>query len=964
MTESLLSITDHTAVLAGIIPVLSELGCNRKKALVLNDLTAGLLPALVQARKDGAAEMGMHPAASLASLNASVRIIPAERFAAAHNEPERGIRNLLAQVCQAYAITWEGSIIASSADDSLKYLGEEARSSNLEDSNLPARVSSRVLHQATAKAYGSQQLKVDVLRLCINICEALPDLEGALHYSAELLRIAGSGIAPGPESSDGSPGLPIDEQVRLSNNISRTLGAARHLGIESAEAEYWDDFLVRGIEIVQTSPSKSLIPHSKRELDIIDTIEIEKERNPFIYNPFVKKKSATGSDQVLVADEERLFRITLQNLYDFDIAIESISLKAEGTPFDCPPQSTLIGPYRTQTILLSGIPLGAGSLKICGCTAKIRGCCERTFPTFDKPWTLKTDIKSRHVQEFGKAHPDSTSSDPGKIKGYRGPKAPMATELVSQVISAQPNIVVKDISAPQSALTLFEGEVARFTVTLQNASRTVPVDLLLVLFDDSTAAWRQSALSSKELNAVDLYELELDSAHKQPFRWLRKENHMNKPIGPGEETHIEIEVLGRPGLSSGTVQVDYGFLGIPKPDIKDRFFTRQLLIPITVTVNPGINVLLTDCVALPGDQFGRSEYAQKLQSRNVVDEITIANIVADKPIRQDGIQTLIELMPLSTHASPQCLFLLDFHNTWSNAISIALVISKCTPHSQPFEYALSIGPRQSQRIPIPMPRIYLDNGHTPIPSLNPANKRQFVVSANSTPGAERALREAFWYREAFLKHVRSRWKEEVTGRTGDVELRPLRFDPRIVSCFKLEDLDIRLSVGSGQSDENIKRIASSTFVIPTKCYLNVVTKLHNRSSAPIQSLLRLQPMLANQPQTFPLDFSKMLLVNGVLQKTLPPLAPGETTDVKTGFLALSSGVYEWNAVVEELATPTKIDRGSGRARAATGELDVLGNMSRRSWIAEEKCIIVAMDKMDEVRKEDDPVSERNEHAQG
>ena len=169
------------------------------------------------------------------------------------------------------------------------------------------------------------------------------------------------------------------------NNISRTLGAAQHLGLQHPEADYWDEFLVRGIEYVDGSPSRVLIPHAKSELEIAETIAAKKEKNPFIYNPFLKTNaSAVAAEPVLVAGEEVIFRVTLQNLYDFDLYVERIQLEADDINFKSYPQYLMIGPYRTQTISLGGMPHAIGALNITGCVAKIRGCRERGFANFKR----------------------------------------------------------------------------------------------------------------------------------------------------------------------------------------------------------------------------------------------------------------------------------------------------------------------------------------------------------------------------------------------------------------------------------------------------------------------------------------------------------------------------------------------------------------------------------------------------
>ena len=939
LLDSSLPIADHTTILAGIASVLAELGYHRKKAIILKEIMSTLLPALVQARKDGAAEMGVHPAASLASLNASVRAAPSQISSRATNDSEQGMRHFLSLVCQSYGILRLEPI------DDIRHDKADNNSTRPSSRQTQAKelIIARAIQQASNNASGSRELKLEVLRSCISVCEALPDLEGALQYSAELLRTGGSGIAPGPDSSDGSPDLPIEEQVRLSNNISRTLSAARHLGFQHIEADYWDEFLVRGIEIVEVSQSRALVSHARSELELVETIEAKKEQNPFIYNPFLKS-SSIAAEPILVAQEEAFFQVTVQNLYDFDVVVEHIKLLSNDVPLECSPEATLIGPYRTQTILLSGTPQAAGSLSIMGCIAKVKGCRERMFPIFTEPWALKPDSKGRHVGLAYQIHSSSSAAE--SIKRKSPPlKGPSATTLALKVTAAQPGLTLKYISLPQSAIMLLDGETRIFTVCLQNTSQTIPVDLILLSFNDSTASHLQSALATKDISATELYELEYASSHKQSFQWHRTDDDQDLVIKPGGEATFEIEVLGKPQLTHGTIQVDYGFLGIPKTDIKDHFYTRQLVVPLTVTVNASVGLVRNDIVSIPSDHVPSNEQTTN-DSKGASSEPSHPETHTDpSPSRKHSYSP----------SSPKCLLLLDLRNSWPSTLTVFINLQSqntLTPSTITTKtHSRTIHPGTTHRVPIHLPRLYLPNAH-PIPSLNPRNARQFVVSSTkSPPEAERAMREAFWYREALLAQLRVTWKDESTGRKGKVELRGLRLSPKMVSALKLEDLDISIAVSLAESDDGgggssasrqVARLHPSTFKVPTQTFLFLITTLRNRSSSPIHPLLRLQPSLANQPPAIALDLGKRLLVNGVLQRAVDVIPPGGEVSVRTGFVVLCRGRYEWGVMVEEMRSLSAGKAVGKRERAATGER-VLEDEGRRVWYGEQPCTVVAED---------------------
>lgn len=973
LSEPALPVADRTMILAGMASVLSDLGCHRKKALVLKELVSTLLPALVQARKDGAAEMGVHPATSLVTLSPALGNAASQQPDSRLGDSEYGMRSFLSFLCTEYgallSVTPEEE--SKSSDGSEGNCRCQSKSPATQgDGDSDEAVISRALSQAAASLIGAQTLKLDVLRACINICEALPDLEGVLRFSADTLRTAGSGIAPGPDSSDGSPFLPIEDQVRLANNISRTLSASHQLGIERLEAEYWDEFLVRGIELADAGLSRTPTPHSKAELDLVNASEAKAVNNPFIYNPFERSVTAQTSEPTLVAEEEAVFRVTLQNLYDFDLEVERITLETSGATFDSLPQSILVGPYRTQTMSLIGIPRASGPLTLTGCVAKVKGCRERRFPLFSAPWSLKIDDKT-DPRDLVMSSQSLTTAEPATSQAASRIQRPTVSKLQLYVIGVQPNIIMKSISLPQSAMMLLEGETKAFSITLQNLSSSVPTDFLSLSFKDSTAAQLQPALENKDLALTELYEVELSATRRQPLRWLRTASDPEPKINPGGSITIGVEVFGKSGLSHGSIQVDFGYLGVPRSEIKDRFYTRQLVIPLAITVNASVELVRNDLIPFTTDFAWQNQQRQQGRPASSSTASSPENENRHHARRrtskdENTFHSLLSRLGLGSHDDEHCLLLLDLRNTWPNLLTTSLQVrqnlSKNQSPSDPWKRAYTVHetqqPGHTSRLVLILPRLYLSNPHAPIPSLNPATKRQYVVntSKDTSPAAELAAREAFWYREEILNHIRATWKEESTGRTGTINLRTLRLSAQMIPAVKLEDLAISLSVRSSPPHHptpphdtaapSIIQLARSKFSIPTSTFFTLATTLHNRTSHPLHPLLRLQPLLRNQQHNVGLDLSKRFLWTGVLQRALPVLAGGETREVGMGFCVLSKGEYEVGACVEEVRRVKKVSDGDGGGRdegdlAMSGRIEV--GEERRVWYAGEPCVIVATD---------------------
>jgi hypothetical protein len=259
-----------------------------------------------------------------------------------------------------------------------------------------------------------------------------------------------------------------------------------------------------------------------------------------------------------------------------------------------------------------------------------------------------------------------------------------------------------------------------------------------------------------------------------------------------------------------------------------------------------------------------------------------------------------------------------------------------------------IQPGHVNRVVVILPKIYLKDPYAPVPSLNPANQRQFVVSTSKiSPEIERANREAFWYRHELMKLVRGTWREEGHGRSGDIELRTIRFSPRMIEAIKLGDLQIETSVEPDFADDEenaVRQVGQSRFDVSVDTFLTLKTKIFNRSPAPITPLLRLQPHLAGLPHNIALDLDKRFSWTGVLQRRLPTIQPGQTVESDLGIVALSSGTFEIGATVDEVElqqTESEVKGNRPRSGTATMQAEVLGEPKLRSWHMKEPCTIVA-----------------------
>ncbi|KFY30189.1 hypothetical protein V493_02081 [Pseudogymnoascus sp. VKM F-4281 (FW-2241)] len=895
-----LSLVDRTVILAGIASVLGVLGYDRKKAMVMRELVSILIPGLVSARIAGAAEMGIHPAAGLAALShINGNTTGAGALDLGEGDVESGMDALLGLVGKTYGVV---GFPSASSDDS-------KNGAKTDDSD--EAVVARIMENTASRQFGGKSMKMNVLRACIGFSEALPDFQGVLRFSSDLLRTAGTGIAPGPRTENASPMMSRDEQVRLSINISRTVEAAAKIGLQDLVAEYWDEFLVRGVELEALAPSRTPNPHRSSDLGGTAKAAETGGKNPFIYNPFLKRPNAEAVERLLVCGENATFKVTLQNPYEFEIVIDRIRLEANGGDFESVVQETVVGPYRTQILNVSGTPRAAGSFKITGCIVKVRGCRERRFPIFLEPWSPLSDIKVKAlglaVQRRREERPVSDASL--SKRPAIDPHLPKVSSLPLTAISPQPIVVITSNSFSQAAAMVLEGERQTFSVTLKNLSTTTPVDLLLFSFQDSTQGPLQTALSRRDASPAELYEYELILSRKAALRYVKREGESDEiNIPPGGTKTVDFEVLGKPGLTSAAVLVDYAHLGQPASKVKGPFHTRQVSFPITVTVNAGVELSRIDVVPLGHD---------------VPSNLWSLCGEADKEGTEDN------------DARDYCLIVLDLRNSWPAPLRARLEMGSGRAIEE------EILPGSTSRVVFPIKRIFIEDPHKAIPVLDPARQRQFVVSSGRiSVDSEKANREAFWYREEILRSLSGTWRTTSgTERKGDIELRGMRLVPRTIDALKIEDVGISLRVNGAPPSRTPRT------TVEVDDFLHLVVTITNRSAKPVYPLLRLQPSLCNHAHGHALDLSKKVVWDGTLQRTLPVLAAHETTEVRVTMTALCKGEFEVGACVEETRLwGVEKERGDfgnrekvGRQRAGTDAMmdALLGARERRVWYARE-----------------------------
>ncbi|THX34415.1 hypercellular protein-like protein HypA [Aureobasidium pullulans] len=920
-------LADTIAIQSGIVSILSMLGLERKKAVIVKEMITLLVPALVQARKVGAAEMGIHPAASLSAAFGPG--IPS----AATNDEQVGLGNLLRDLHATYGARDRNHLdLTKGASDA----GQE----NAVDVLINATIA-LTTQSAGTKSFGSINLKIDILRACIDFCEALPDLPGVVHFSALLLRVVGPQGTMTAHEQNRRVTLVTEEQLRLISNMSRTINAATKIGLPDVRALYWDDFLVRNVQWIDDTNNEKL--RERHKSDLLFDSGNKPGKSPFLYNPFVKETHKT-EDKIVVVGEPAELVITLQNPYGFEVRIDRLSLVTDGPAIEVDEHPITLGPARLQDVVVTARAKEEGQIKILGCSVHVYGCKDQVFPIYQSPW--KPDFPSK-VKELGLSARDPASATQARSSKGRSsnPVLPQPTTVSAVAIQAQPHVVLDKLNLSESALMVLEGQKKTFQITLRNTSAHIAVDFLHISFDDSLTSSIHTALAAKELTKPDMYGLELELSNNPTFSWIRSGGGQNMTIPPGEKATFEITVLGKPGLAAAKVMFDYAHLGKPFAEVEGRAFTRQVAVPIDITVNASIQLHRIDFSNFPADYAWTNRGLQEQGQRPKTPRSP------SHPVEKgsDRFRTLLDRVGLESSNEEHCLLLLDLRNSWPNPLTVSVQVrSSSADESWNRAYTVHevVHPGHIARLVLLLPRLHIANPYAPIPILSQQNQRQFVVSADGPVSAdlERATREQFWFREEVLKYLRGTWEEKGSDRCGNIDLRGLRMSPKMIDTIRLQDIDIRMTIAPTESEE-VQQTGRSKFVVTAESLLTLQTTIHNRSNGTIQALLRLQPTLADQSNSeTSLDISRRLLISGTLQQCTPILSPNSSVTLELGICPLVSGEFDISALVEEVTLPTFEVKEIGEVETEDFEAgkEGLARKERRVWRGEEGCRIVVV----------------------
>ncbi|TPX33913.1 hypothetical protein SmJEL517_g03387 [Synchytrium microbalum] len=815
---------------------------------------------------------------------------------------------------------------------------------------MPVRMAQRLRH-------GWPDLQIQVLKECVDIADASSDYQGSIIFTTRLLRRLHYFLSK-------------TEQLELASSLESIVRRTRTEGDDTAGKTVAPLALVknvmggicgvpvlRSIEVVRQTPRR--VPYRHTRSEIIPTSPIDRaNRDPFITNAWKGNPDESNKRQVLetilVTGEMAYFDVVLANPFAFDLDIESITVTAHGIEFLTVPLSTTIPAYeRIHMLRLSGIPKSDGLLHILGCTVKLfNGSVEEDIRPVGHNSSLKSSASRKHKQNdrerLGKVIPPSNKQESGR----KTPIDPISSnEIRISVIPPQPLLSASSaMLGSHGSLALYEGEASTIVFKLQNISATVPIDYLTIAFTEtSLASPRADAVEDPEIT----YERDVHDRSLRVF-WLEggelTKSGLGCPIGdtvvetvavnlvPGESREVVIGVYGKRTCSGGSLRFNYGqvisllspsdgIVSLPTAspsDAESNFYTRELVVPVLLTVHRTLEALSLDVLLMGG--LGPVEPSASTKI-TVNRSLSLEDLVTD-PVGISEEEKAVGVIP-ADQRNEYALITFDLRNSSTAVFEVTFDLyadeEKSDVVEKGFQVTTVVHAHQTKRIVLPIKRIYLSEAvaHQPIPF---PDWRQFVRTQRPkfSEWEEHIRRALFWYKEELVGglegrgRVVGRWLTS-KGRQGNFSLRNVYLTPPMLSSLQREQVSFQARVIPLEgSTQTIRTISSARYVCPVRECVVLEWTVTNRMEHPAKFLLRIQGVQDHQNGTFETDITDtQLMYGGSLEYVFPMLAAmGGSSIYRLPCIFRGCGEYRFLYHVENRYIPEK----TNGATAATSTM--------------------------------------------
>ncbi|ORX93503.1 Trs120-domain-containing protein [Basidiobolus meristosporus CBS 931.73] len=738
-------------------------------------------------------------------------------------------------------------------------------------------------------SYGWPDLQVDAIEDCINISDGLSDPEQTINYTIRLLRKY-------------HRALTREEQLRLSFTLQRIVNNKDSpVELTSLTKSISHLPVLKALDVCRPVPARVSYPQRKQKIADAECSSAD----PFIYNPYAKK-SGESIAVPLVVNELSFFDVNLVNPFAFDLDISSIRLSTEGVPFNSISSAAVVPSGSSISLRLSGVPQASGELVLRGCFIRLFGCAEEEFllhKNREKKNEDKWKIELDHLKRVKQSGLDSTSYRAEKRLSFKRSSAKFTESKfhIVSVIQEQPLLEVTSTNILNNSIMLFEGEKSHVDLVLKNMG-TTPIDFLAFSFTDNTIdSPQRNHHYSKETSAESLYEVEI-AVHNDPVLSLEEADHnlasgaIKVNLLPGQEHKVTITTYGKRGCTNGNIIINYGYLE-RADDESDIFYTRQLNLPVLITVNQGLSVLDIELLSF-----------QRLESLD--SQSPLKSSTPDGTVRRKDISTIENFVSSRIDRQAKgdyCLMILDIRNVWMLPLEVSIAMNENDTITSDWEqdpnvrcYSTTVHSGCTHRLILPFKRIALSEEILEQPIPNVTNKQYTVPKGPKLTKEEEKLRRTmFWYKQELLKHIHATWVSESFEHRGVLHFREFRLTEAMLESLRKEDITFGASLVdvAGDADKSsqpsaIKQLDANRYSCRPNDILNIQFDIHNHQDIPARLCLRIQPVHDHYNGRLDYELSSFMAFNGPTQTYLQKIPPQKSIQWRLPVTFFSPGEYK------------------------------------------------------------------------
>ena len=293
--------------------------------------------------------------------------------------------------------------------------------------------------------------------------------------------------------------------------------------------------------------------------------------------------TVTAPADVLIANESNRIVVSVQNLYDFEVILESVKLVSSGVELISEPIAAVLPPRARQHLVVQATATEPGEARVTSCRIKVQGCREQIFQIFPDAWKPDGDTKIKSMglkllEGRSQRPSSSTATDLKPIK----PSEELAKPVIKsyQVLHEQPRLAVDPSGQNTSTLNLLEGETKGIELILRNTSRRVSLDFLRFSFDYAVDHDTHGRSSSTFPSPRIADPVTLSTSQSSP-----------NTIDPGTSFNNSLVIQGQLGLTQATVHIDYAHTRTAnQEDHLRKILARRVSVPYKILVEPSVSL--------------------------------------------------------------------------------------------------------------------------------------------------------------------------------------------------------------------------------------------------------------------------------------------------------------------------------------------------------------------------------------